>query len=233
MSGASSDSTAPPVVVEHVTKTFRRGPETITAVDDVSLRLHPGELVALLGPSGAGTSAMLELVLGWQRPDAGSVTGDDSPPDWRRLAVVPQQLGLLPHLTFFENVELAVRSTGERVGGRDADIDAMLGGLGLDGLADRFPGETSLGEQQRCAVARCLITRPRMVIADEPTSHQDDRSADRIIDALLAAVAMGAAVLVATHDRRITARSSRVLTMLDGRLFDEPLDWSPGGESNP
>jgi putative ABC transport system ATP-binding protein len=199
------------VEVRRVTKRFRRGPEIVTAVREASFLLRRGSLTVLSGPSGSGKTTLLNLMLGWETPDEGAVTGIPKRLTWSDLAVVPQSLGLLEHLTLAENVSLP-----GRVARLDLDPVEVMTSLGIAHLAHRFPAETSLGEQQRAACARSLVVRSRLVIADEPTSHQDDASVHRIIDQLVAAASGGSAVLVATHDERLAAVSTHLLSMEDG-----------------
>jgi ABC-type lipoprotein export system ATPase subunit len=215
----------PLLTVRNVTKRFRRGPEVVSAVDDVSFSLAPGRLTVLQGPSGSGKTTLLDVVLGWTAPDEGVVEGMPDPRDWKALAVVPQRLGLIDSLTLGENVELPIRSIRHRASDRatvrrvsSAVAMAEMAALGMGHLFDRYPHESSLGEQQRAACARAVVAMPRMLVADEPTSHQDERSAHRIVDRLLAAVADGCGVLVATHDRRIVDVADDVLNLHDGAL---------------
>jgi ABC-type lipoprotein export system ATPase subunit len=211
----SADRPAPldDVVVEvrGATKRFRRGPEIVTAVRDASFTLRRGSLTVLSGPSGSGKTTLLNLVMGWETPDEGAVTGLSNRLTWSDLAVLPQSLGLLEHLTLAENVSLPGRAAHLAL-----DPVEVMTSLGIDHLADRFPAETSLGEQQRAACARALVSRARLVIADEPTSHQDDLAVHRIIDQFVAAASGGSAVLVATHDERLAAVCTHLLSMEDG-----------------
>ena len=203
----------PIVVLDHVTKRFVRGAETITAVAGASLELLPGTFTVIRGPSGSGKTTLLNLVVGWDEPDEGTVRGVDGRPTWASVAVVPQRLGLLEHLTVAENLTLP----GRRNGG-EADVIGISSRLGIAHLADRFPAETSLGEQQRVAVARALVGSPLLLVADEPTSHQDEERTEQIHDELVAAAARGTAVLVATHDPRIAVHATRQFDMTDGHL---------------
>lgn len=205
--------------LDHVSRRYVTRAETITALDDVSLSIAPGELVGLAGPSGSGKSTLLNLAVGWHRPDAGVVErGSSVTADWSGLAVVPQDLGLLAELSAIQNVELP-----GRIGGRRIDAEPLLAGLGLDELRDRRPHEMSLGEQQRVAVARALIARPVLLIADEPTAHQDEANVERIVEYLRGAVAAGTGVLVATHDARVLALTDRVVELRDGRTVDQTV----------
>lgn len=202
-----------------VTRRFVSRAETVVAVDGVSFSIGPGEVVGVVGPSGSGKTTLLQLVLGWERPDEGSVVVDPSVaehPGWAGIASVPQELGLLPELTGAQNVELSVR-LGRAADGADRTRWAIVE-LGLEGLGDRLPGELSLGEQQRFAVARAVGPVPRLLVADEPTSHQDEANADRVMAVLGSVASAGGAVLVATHDERLLDRADRVVRLRDGRV---------------
>lgn len=200
------------VRVEQVTKRYRRGSEIVTAVDRATLELRPGTMTGLVGPSGSGKTTLLNLLLGGDEPDEGAVHGVPTEPDWSLSAVVPQSLGLLDELTLAENVTLPVRlgATPTR------SAEELMGRLGIAALADRSPRETSLGEQQRAAVARALLTGCELLVVDEPTSHQDEANVLIVVDALAAHAAEGAAVIVATHDARVVARCDPVLHIRDG-----------------
>jgi putative ABC transport system ATP-binding protein len=207
-------------------KTFTRGGEQVHALAGVDLAVAPGELVALVGPSGSGKSTLLALLCGWETADSGELAyGGDLAgrrPDalgWPELALVPQALGLVPDLSLADNVLLPARLRGRAA--EESDRAAgLLARFGLDHLADRYPHQASLGEQQRAAVARALLLRPAVLLADEPTAHQDRGHADRLLDALAGAAREGAAVLVATHDEIAWTRATRVLSMRDGLLTE-------------
>ena len=207
-------------------KTFTRGAEPVHALDGVDLHVAAGELVALVGPSGSGKSTLLALLCGWESADSGTLTYAgrlaERPPSalgWPELALVPQALGLVPDLSLADNVLLPARLRG---GVTDATerAERLLADFGIDHLADRYPHQASLGEQQRVAVARALVLRPAVLLADEPTAHQDRGHADALLDALSAQAGEGSAVLVATHDEIAWSRADRVLSMRDGRLTE-------------
>jgi ABC-type lipoprotein export system ATPase subunit len=209
-------------------KTYARGDEQVHALREVSLDLHPGELVALVGPSGSGKSTLLNVLCGWERPDDGTLdwtealagTSPDRLP-WGRLAIVPQALGLLEDLSVEENIMLPARLTG-RLKELRPRAEELMSGLGIAHLAARYPRQTSLGEQQRCAASRALLLGPTLLLADEPTAHQDRGHADRLLDAVTDAARGGSAVLIATHDELAWARADRVLSMRDGVVTDGP-----------
>ncbi len=217
-----------PFVLEasDVSKTYRRGDEVVHALDDVSFVLAPGELVGLVGRSGSGKTTLLNVIAGWERPDGGVIQRSgpaDAVPGWDELAVVPQKLGLFDELTVRENLEYPARLSGrlDELRGR---VDELMDDLAIAHLALRYPKETSLGEQQRAAVARALVLSPTLVLADEPTGHQDAVSERRVLDAFGRAAAEGASCLIATHNVALAPRLDRVLEMADGRMTatDDP-----------
>jgi len=205
-------------------KTYRRGAERVHAVAGVDLALFPGELVALVGPSGSGKSSLLGVLAGWEPPDAGQLTWAASgrgAPGWAELATVPQALGLLDDLSVRENVALPVRLSLGRRRAAEGRTEELLGLFGLAELADRSPSETSLGQQQRAAVARALVLTPQLVLADEPSAHQDAAWVHDVFAALRQVVHdRGAACLVATHDPDALGFADRVLHLADGELTE-------------
>ncbi|HYI44878.1 MAG TPA: ABC transporter ATP-binding protein [Actinomycetota bacterium] len=208
--------------VDHVTKVFRRGSEVVHALEDIDLQLEGGEIAALVGPSGSGKTTLLYLLSGWETADTGRVHwnvagGDPADAPWGRLALVPQSLGLAEELTVRENVELPLRLKGELDAG-SARVTELMSRLDLEALADRYPLETSLGEQQRVAVARALVLSPDLLLADEPTSHQDDSRAAAVFALIGELAGAGSCCVVATHDRDIARYVDRVIEMRDGRI---------------
>jgi putative ABC transport system ATP-binding protein len=206
---AASRADGRPLVVRALTKRYG----DTYAVHDVSFELPAGETGVVLGRSGSGKSTLLMLLGGWLPADAGD-TGVPSTA-WRDVGYVPQRFGLLPELTVAENVALPLRASGVA---DDGHVPALLETLGLRELSSRLPSETSIGQQQRVALGRALVQRPALLLADEPTSHQDRRSAARVWEAIGRARAEGTACLVATHDEAATAHADRVWTIADGRL---------------
>jgi putative ABC transport system ATP-binding protein len=199
------------------------GPEEIRAVVAATLNLRAGELVGVLGRSGSGKTTLLNLVAGWERPDRGEIRwladGQSDPGDlsWHELAVLPQRFGLMEELTVRENVAFPARLAGEAASARPR-VEGLLAELGLDMLADRYPAETSVGQQQRTGLARALVLSPRLLVADEPSGHQDAGWAAAVFGALRAATASGTCCLVATHNAEITPYLDGVFTMTNGCL---------------
>jgi putative ABC transport system ATP-binding protein len=202
-----------------VNKTYGQGDETVRALHDVSLEARAGEVVGLVGRSGSGKTTLLNVAAGWESPDEGHV---ESPGDggWSQIAVLPQHLGLMDELSVQENVEYPARMAGALDERRDL-IDDLIEALGLGELRSRYPKETSLGEQQRVALARAVVLGPRLLIADEPTGHQDAGWASRIMWTLRSAAGAGSCCVIATHDRELIDQLDRRFSMSGGRLTDE------------
>ena len=223
---ARPDVDAPVVLdVDEVIKTYVRGTDVVHAVEDVSFQVREGELVGLIGRSGSGKTTLLNLVAGWEHIDAGRISSPGRSTDggtiaWQELAVVPQKLGLIDELTVRENIAYPARLDGSLAEHGDR-VDELLMGFGLSILAERRPSETSVGEQQRTALARALLLRPRLVIADEPSGHQDRGWTDQVFAALRAACDEGTSCLMATHDETAKRYLDRALSIADGRLRGE------------
>jgi putative ABC transport system ATP-binding protein len=208
-------------------KSYRCGPEQVHALRGASLTLHAGEVVALLGPSGSGKTTLLNVICGWERPDAGQLTWPASipglpargvPQPWSELAIVPQDLGLIEELSVEGNVQLPLWLSGRLDADGHAHATALLDRLGLTPYADRAPGEVSLGEQQRVALARAMILVPRLLLADEPTGHQDATWATAIFESFRHLATLGTCCLIATHSQEFLDYTDRTLTIHDGQL---------------
>jgi ABC-type lipoprotein export system ATPase subunit len=214
--------TATPVVeISDGSKNYRRGPEVVNALQDVNLSLVSGEVVALVGPSGSGKTTLLNVLAGWEQLDGGTLRWmgrEGATPaalQWDDLAILPQSVGLVEELSVRENVALPGRFSGPI---DPARIDRLLESLGLDKYGDRAPFEISIGEQQRTGLARALVAKPRLLLADEPSGHQDAGWAEGVYKAIRAAAAEGTACLVATHNRELLQFADRIVGILDGRL---------------
>jgi cell division transport system ATP-binding protein len=180
------------------------------ALEDVSLHVPPGQFLYLSGPSGAGKTTFLRLLFAAALPtsgrvrvggsDLGSLSSRQVPLLRRRIGVIFQDFKLVPGLTVFENVAVALRVAG--VGGRElsARVEQALATVGLSGVARARARTLSGGEQQRAAIARALVTRPPLILADEPSGNLDPENALEVMRLLVAAHARGSTVIVATHD---------------------------------
>jgi ABC-type lipoprotein export system ATPase subunit len=197
-------------------------------LDGVDLDLHRGELTAVVGRSGTGKSTLLHVIGGLEPVEAGLVevggvrvdrcsSSDLVDVRRRHVGFVFQFFHLLPELTGYENVLLPARLAGDGSLAA-ARADELVERLGVEDAAARLPGVLSGGEQQRLAVARALINRPSIVLADEPTGNLDEASGQDVLRLLRTVADEGQAVLLVTHDREAAALADRVLTLSDGRL---------------
>ena len=210
-----------------LSRVYGSGPDAVRALHDVELSIAAGEFVAVMGPSGSGKSTLMHLVGGLDRPDTGEVRiegqsltelSDDALAHLRRrrIGFVLQFFNLFPLLSALENVAFPLMLDGVR----DA-LDRAAAALDRVGLADRAqhrPGQLSGGEQQRVAVARALVTRPAIVLADEPTGSLDTLNGEDVLRQLRAAADSGQAVLLITHDAPAAAYADRVVRLRDGEV---------------
>ena len=214
------------VSVRELSKVFpHHGADVVHALEAVSFEARPGEIVGLVGRSGSGKTTLLNVIAGWEQPTSGEVRWreriDPRSPSWSTVAAVPQKLGLMEELTVEENVEYPARLARSLEERRD-EIEDLIGVLGIGELRSRYPREASVGEQQRTAIARALAVPTSVLLADEPTAHQDTASASRVFSALRKAADAGTAVVVATHNPEVVRHLDRVLTMADGHLREAP-----------
>ncbi len=222
----------PVLTLERVGQQYGSPPRHVVALDDVSLRVEGGELLAIMGPSGSGKSTLLHVAGGLERPTSGRVvlSGHDvgslgqaelSLVLRRRVGFVFQAVNLLASLTAAENVSLPLELDGMRPRSAMASARDLLSTLGLSEVADRLPGQMSGGQQQRVAIARALIGGRSLLLADEPTGSLDSRSGEAVMRLLREQCDGGCAVVLVTHDSRHAAWADRVLYLRDGRLVDE------------
>jgi putative ABC transport system ATP-binding protein len=220
-----------------VTRIHRSGDVVIRALDDVTVQVTAGELVAVMGPSGSGKSTLLNLAGGLDSPSSGDVIVEgkrlggltrSSLAQLRRRSIgyVFQNLNLIPSLTAVENVMLPRELDG--IPARRARREAMsaLTEFGLSELAERFPDDMSGGQQQRVAIARAIVGERRLVLADEPTGALDSVTGEEVLRLLRGRCDAGAAGVLVTHDARHAGWADRIVFLRDGRVVDEtpPLD---------
>ena len=222
----------PAIRLEHISRHYSMGEAVIRAVDDVSLELPTGEFLALLGSSGSGKSTLLNLIAGLDRPTSGAViaSGQDLSKvsslelaRYRRQTVgmVFQSFNLLPRMTLEENVELPLRLAEVERGDRAARVQEALGRVGLEKRSGHRPSEHSGGEQQRAAIARALVNRPKILLADEPTGNLDSTTGESILT-LLKEIQRnpGMTIVMVTHERPLAERfADRLAVMGDGKLL--------------
>ncbi|NMC20042.1 MAG: ABC transporter ATP-binding protein [Thermogutta sp.] len=218
------------LVLEGVTKNYPTRAEPLTVLRGIDLRLRSGERVAVIGPSGSGKSTLLNIIGGMDVPSSGHVllNGEDParlPPDalarfrGRRIGFVFQDHHLLPQCSVLENVLIPVLAEG-RVGEEDVRQGReLLERVGLASRTGHLPSELSGGERQRTAIARALIRRPLLILADEPTGNLDAGTAEHVRELLFRATEeFGTMLILVTHNERLAAAAERVFRLEDGRL---------------
>jgi putative ABC transport system ATP-binding protein len=219
------------VELKNVCRSFRKGEETITPLDDVTLEIHEGDFVSLMGPSGTGKSTLLNLVAGIDRPDSGSITVAGTEitnlsrgqlADWRaaNLGYIFQTHNLIPVLTAYENVELPTLLLKQTAAQRRQRVELALKAVGLSDRADHYPRQLSGGQEQRVGIARAIVANPRIVVADEPTGSLDATTSEQIQDLLKRLNReLGMTVLMVTHDRDVAGIATRRLTLNRGKFL--------------
>ena len=217
------------LTVDHLTKTYPGAEGPVTVLRDISLAVAQGETLALTGESGSGKSTLLHLIGGLDTPDGGAIViegqdiarlDDSGRAALRRsvVGVVFQQFNLIPSLRVIDNIAFQARLAGIY----DADGAAALANrMGLAPHLGKYPEQLSGGQQQRVAIARTLVARPRLVLADEPTGNLDEATADEVMDLMLELVAeSGAALMMVTHSGRLAARLGRRLHLRAGAVVE-------------
>jgi putative ABC transport system ATP-binding protein len=231
------------IELREVSKTVTSGTEPLTILHPLTTSIPRGQFVAIVGPSGSGKSTLLGLIAGLEAPSSGSVTIDGEELSAmservrarlrrRRLGLVFQSDNLQPFLTALENVGLQL-ALGGAAGGHERCMELLVE-LGLGDHADKLPDQLSGGQRQRVSVARALVHRPSVILADEPTGSLDADNAAAIVDLLRGAQRdAGTTLVVVTHDPGVAAAMDRVLTLRDGRLVgdsDRPISQDRGSD---
>jgi len=221
------------LTVTDLTRVYGKGTAATRALDGVSLSLEAGEFVGVMGPSGSGKTTLLNCVATIDRPTSGSIvidgkeltglTGRELSRFRReRLGFIFQDCNLLDTLTVFENIALSLSIVRAPAGEIEGRVKEMANLLGISDCLDKYPYQMSGGQQQRCAAARAMVTRPALVLADEPTGALDSRSSKLLLDRLEELNReMGATILMVTHDAFTASCCRRVVFLRDGRIFLE------------
>jgi putative ABC transport system ATP-binding protein len=214
-------------------KTYRQGDQDIKALDHVDIEIEEGGFVCLSAPSGGGKTTLLNAIGGLDKPDSGEVyiagrridnlsKGELADLRLRQIGFVFQAYNLIPVLTARENVEFVMQVQGVPTDERRESALAILEEVGLHGLEDRRPADMSGGQQQRVAVARAIVSRPELVLADEPTANLDSHTADGLMELFRALNSRhDTTFVIATHDKRVMGYARRLVRMLDGRIVDD------------
>ena len=222
--------------LNNITKTYRSGAQQVRAVVDVSLAVDAGEFVAVAGPSGCGKTTLMMIAGGLLTPDSGTVAVAGENPyavsaDQRarlraaNIGFVFQQFHLVPYLSVLDNVLSAAMAT--KLPDARQRADELIVRFGLQHRAHHVPGELSTGERQRTALARSLLNRPKLILADEPTGNLDRENAEKVLKHLTEFAEQGGAVLLVTHDADALKFAQRVERMHDGRLVPSSVVSGP------
>ncbi len=230
-------SQQPKAIVElhDITRTYLQGEIKVNAVSNLNLNINVGDFATLCGPSGSGKTTVLNMIGALDEPTAGvvSIEGQDLAKLNRsevsalrrdRIGFVFQSYNLIPVLTAYENAEFVLALQGVSVEERRERVMSILKEVGLEGLENRRPDEMSGGQQQRVAIARAIVTRPAIVLADEPTANVDSATAEALLDLMQELNENeGATFLFSTHDQRVIDRAKRVIHLRDGQLESDIL----------
>ena len=218
------------VELHNITRTYIQGEIKVNAVSGLNLNINVGDFATLCGPSGSGKTTVLNMIGALDKPTAGTVSieGQDLAELNRsevsalrrdRIGFVFQSYNLIPVLTAFENAEFVLALQGVPLAERRERVMTILKEVGLEGLENRRPDEMSGGQQQRVAIARAIVTRPAIVLADEPTANVDSVTAEALLDLMQELNENeGATFLFSTHDQRVIDRARRVIHLRDGQL---------------
>lgn len=215
------------VTLEHVTKLYQR---RNVGLEDVSLHIDAGEFVSVVGQSGSGKTTLAKLIIAEEQPDRGQIIiggwdithikHSEVPTLRRQIGVVFQDFKLLPKKTLFENVAFALEVAGQPSDRIHSVVPQVLKIVGLEKKMDRFPDQVSGGEQQRVVIARALVHRPKLLVADEPTGNLDSINAQEIIALLRKINEFGTTVVLVTHNREIVNMlRKRVITLDHGHVI--------------
>lgn len=219
-----------PVKFDRVQKAFRRGAENVVVLQDIDFEIPAGDFVALMGPSGSGKSTMLNLIAGLEKPTSGRVTvgqvepasmSDNSLCDWRahHLGFIFQRYHLLGVLNAQQNVEVPLQLFKLDKAERERRVRTALELVGLADRSKHYPKQLSGGQEQRVAIARCIVTDPSLILADEPTGDLDSKSAAEIMDLMtLLNQKLGKTIVMVTHDPKTAKRAKRVVHLEKGHL---------------
>jgi putative ABC transport system ATP-binding protein len=214
-------------------KTYRQGDAVVRALDQVTLEIEQGEFVCLSGPSGSGKTTLLNMVGGLDELDSGEISIDGQRVDrlgkgaladlrLHHIGFVFQAYNLIPVLSARENVEFVMQVQGVPARERRRKAMAILEEVGLEGMEDRRPAQLSGGQQQRVAVARAIVSQPKLVLADEPTANLDSVSATHLMELFRELnESHGVTFLISTHDERVMRYAHRLIRMRDGKVISD------------
>lgn len=212
----------------HLKKYYGKDESLVKALDDVSLSIEGGRFVAIIGTSGSGKSTLLNMLGGLDTPTSGSVRVEDQNLESltdeqltvfrrKRIGFIFQNYNLIPYLTAYENIVLPVRLDGKKED--EAFLREIVSFLELDGKLKNYPSHLSGGQQQRVAIARALVSKPAIILADEPTGNLDSRTSDKVVDLLkMTSEKFHQTIVMITHNPEIAAQADRVIRIEDGQI---------------
>jgi len=222
------------IELRDVSKVYQIGEERVRALDHANLHVRPKEFVSVIGPSGSGKSTLMNIIGCLDTADAGEYLLDGMPIEAytenelaqvrnKKIGFVFQSFNLIAKLSAEENVELPLIYQGVRASERRERVREALARVGLDNRAKHLPTELSGGQQQRVAIARALVTRPSLILADEPTGNLDSHTSREIMDMFQEMHEQGNTIVLITHDNDVARQAKRVVHILDGRLTEVTL----------
>ncbi|MGB5157654.1 ABC transporter ATP-binding protein [Desulfobacterium sp. N47] len=225
---------APIIEIKNLTKSYRRGNQSIIVLENLSLDVKENDFLALMGPSGSGKSTLLNLIAGLDKADSGSIIAqgidislliETELAKWRadNVGFIFQFYNLIPVLTAFENVELPLILTRLSKKERKEHVSTALSLVGLEDRKDHYPGQLSGGQQQRVAIARAVVTDPAILVADEPTGDLDRASALEVLKLMENLCStIGKTIVMVTHDPRAAKKAGSIMYLDKGVLADDP-----------
>jgi len=221
------------IETENLKKTYKQGSLKVKAVDNVNLEISDGEFTAIVGPSGSGKTTLLNCIGGLDDPTSGNVIIDDEAISsysssqmikfrLNNIGFVFQAYNLIPVLTAKENIEMVMLMQGYNKQDMDQRSSDLLSEVGMSNMSKRRPAELSGGQQQRVAVARALASKPKFILADEPTANLDSKSTAKLLDIMSKLNKQENITFVfSTHDQRVIDRARRVVTLEDGKIIKD------------
>jgi len=232
------------VEIRNLSKSFSKGGEVISPLNNVDLDIHQGDFVSLMGPSGTGKSTLLNLISGIDKPDQGTIVVDgvevtklsrSKLADWRaaNLGYIFQTHNLIPVLTAYENVELPTLLLPLTSAERRRRVELALQAVGLSDRADHYPRQMSGGQEQRVGIARAIVAHPKVVVADEPTGSLDTKTSDQI-QVLLQRLnqELDITLVMVTHDSEASQIASRQMVLNEGKIHETDSSHSNGPHSS-
>jgi putative ABC transport system ATP-binding protein len=222
------------IKLANITKTYHMGSEELAVLNDISLSITQGELIAIMGPSGSGKSTLMNIIGCLDRPTSGTYLFEDREINTmtddelaavrnKKIGFVFQTFNLLPRFSALKNVEVPLIYSGIPARVRSERALPMLEKVGLADRVQHKPTELSGGQQQRVAIARALVNNPPLLLADEPTGNLDSRSGEDILNILTQLNQQGVTIVIVTHDKDVAGRCTRNITLKDGRITSDQV----------